>query len=88
MSVSCQMGGVVCCFENLCWWLVVAGDMSPVKYCILVQVIVLLSNRSPLVVACCWLAIVACFVAIFSFRLNLGWPDSVLLSYDNGTRLV
>jgi hypothetical protein len=87
MSVPCQMGGVGR-FETLCWRLVVAGDMSPVKYCYFVQVVVLLSNRSPLVVACCWLAIVACFVVVFSFRLNLGWPDSVLLSCDNGTRLV
>jgi hypothetical protein len=87
MSVPCQLGGVVSRFENLCWRLVVAGDLFPVKYCKFVQVVVLLSNRSPLVVACCWLAIVA-FVAVFSFRLNLGWPDSVLLSCDNGTRLV
>jgi hypothetical protein len=88
MSVPRQLGGGVCRFENLCWRLVVAGDMSPVKYCNSGQVVVLLSNRSPLAVACCWLASLACFVAVFSFRLNLGWPDSVLLSCDNGTRLV
>jgi hypothetical protein len=33
MSVPCQLGGVVGRFENLCWRLVVAGDMYPVKYC-------------------------------------------------------
>jgi hypothetical protein len=79
---------VLVVLENLCWRLVVAGVMSPVKFCYFVQVVVLLSNRSPLVVACCWFAIVVCFVVVFSFRLNLGWPDSVLLSCDNGTRLV
>jgi hypothetical protein len=31
MLFPCQMGGVVLPFENLCWWLVVAGDMFPVS---------------------------------------------------------
>jgi hypothetical protein len=82
------IGRVVCHFANLCWRLVVAGDTFPVKYCNSGQVVVCFSNRSPLAVACCWLASLACFVAVFSFRLNLVWPDSVLLSCDNGTRLV
>jgi bacteriorhodopsin len=85
---SMSIRRVVCHFANFVW---AAGCCWGLVPCV---VLFFCSGRSSLFKQAAFSSslLLACglilFCWYFSFRLNLGWPDSVLLSCDNGTRLV